>query len=257
MSDRSSIEWTEATWNPVTGCTEVSPGCDNCYARTFAERWRGIEGHPYEQGFEVRFWPERLNQPARWKRSRRIFVNSMSDLFQESVPKSFIGQVLDAMDDAPQHAFQVLTKRPGRMSSVLRQLRPDPSQHVWYGTSVELDDYTWRVDKLRETPAAVRFLSLEPLLGPLPSLDLTDIDWVIVGGESGHEARPMKAAWVQSIIELARDSGTAFFFKQLGSVWASELGVRGKGTELDEIPGEFHLRQYPAATNERLAVKAT
>lgn len=254
MSDRSSIEWTEATWNPVTGCTEVSPGCDNCYARTFAERWRGIEGHPYEQGFDVRFWPERLEQPARWKRPRTIFVNSMSDLFQETVPTSFVDLVFRSMEAAPQHTFQVLTKRPGRMASVVRNVQPDPLAHVWLGTSVELDKYCWRADKLRETPAAVRFLSVEPLLGPLPSLDLSGLDWVIVGGESGHGAREMDPGWVRDIRDRCADAGVAFFFKQLGAGWASNLGLRGKGTELDEIPDEFHVRQYPSRHAEAMVV---
>lgn len=245
MSDRSSIEWTEATWNPVTGCTEVSPGCDNCYARTFAERWRGLEGHPYEQGFDVRFWPDRLDQPARWAKPRTIFVNSMSDLFQETVPASFVERVFQSMRDAPQHTFQVLTKRPGRMASIVRQVQPEPLQHVWLGTSVELDRYVWRADKLRDTPAAVKFLSLEPLLGPLPSLELDAIDWVIVGGESGHGARRMDPAWVRDLRDRCEDAGVAFFFKQLGTVWAKELGIRGKGTDLDEIPEEFHVREYP------------
>lgn len=253
MSDRSSIEWTEATWNPVTGCTEVSPDCDNCYARTFAERWRGIDGHPYEQGFDVRFWPERLDQPTRWTKPRTVFVNSMSDLFQESVPTSFIDRVFRSMEDAPHHTFQVLTKRPGRMASVMRQIQPTPLDHVWLGTSIELDRYSWRADKLRQTPAAVRFLSLEPLLGPLPLLELSGLDWVIVGGESGHGARPMDAGWVRDLMAQCQEADVAFFFKQLGAVWAGQLGLRGKGTELDEIPPEFHVRQYPRASTRTAA----
>lgn len=245
MSDRSSIEWTEATWNPVTGCTEVSPGCDNCYARTFAERFRGVPGHPYEQGFDLKLWPERLEQPQRWKKPRVIFVNSMSDLFHEDIPVDYIRQVIDAMAAAPHHTFQVLTKRPGRMASVLRQIQPDPLPHIWWGTSVELDKYVWRADKLRETPAAVRFLSLEPLLGPLPSLDVTDIDWVIVGGESGHGARELRAEWARDLRDQCHVAGVAFFFKQTGAVWARELGQRGKGTDDDTIPAEFNVREYP------------
>ncbi len=245
MADGSSIEWTEATWNPVTGCTEVSAGCDNCYARSFAERWRGVAGHPYEQGFDLRFWPDRLDQPSRWKRPRRVFVNSMSDLFHERVPASYIERVLCSMEQAPQHEFQVLTKRPGRMASVMRQLRPEPIGHVWFGTTVELDRFAWRVDKLRETPAVVRFLSLEPLLGPLPSLCVDDLDWVIVGGESGHGARRMEAAWVRDIQSKCQEAGVPFFFKQLGSVWASDVGRRDKGTDLGDIPREFQVREYP------------
>jgi protein gp37 len=245
MSDRSTIEWTEATWNPVTGCTEVSPGCDNCYARTFAERFRGVPGHPYEQGFDLKLWPARLEQPDRWKKPRTIFVNSMSDLFHEDVPIAYISQVFDAMAAAPHHTYQVLTKRPGRMASVVRQLRPQPLPQVWLGTSIELDKYTWRAEKLRQTPAAVRFLSLEPLLGPLPSLELHGLDWVIVGGESGHGARPLEAEWVRDLRDRCAAQGVAFFFKQTGAVWARELGYRSKGTDAEEIPDEFLVRQYP------------
>lgn len=246
MADKSSIEWTESTWNPVTGCTEVSAGCDNCYARTFAERWRGVEGHPYEQGFDVRFWPERLDQPTRWTRPRMIFVNSMSDLFQEQVPHAYVARVFESMAAAPQHTFQVLTKRPGRMASLVRQVQEEPLENVWLGTSIEFDRFSWRADRLRETPAAVRFLSLEPLLGPLPSLDLNGIDWVIVGGESGHGARAMDIEWVRDLRDRCAEAGVAFFFKQLGSVLAKELGLRGKGTGLDDIPSDLHVREYPA-----------
>lgn len=238
MSDKSSIEWTEATWNPVTGCTEVSPGCDNCYARTFAERFRGVEGHPYEQGFDLRFWPDRLDQPARWRKPRTIFVNSMSDLFHEKVPSSYIERVLIAMEQAPQHTYQVLTKRPGRMASIMRHLRPEPIRQVWLGTSIELDRYAWRADKLRETPAAVRFLSLEPLLGPLPTVDFSGLDWVIVGGESGHGARPVDAAWVRDIRDQCSDLAVAFFFKQ----WGGRTPKAG-GRELDGRT----WNQYPRA----------
>lgn len=228
MADRSAIEWTEATWNPVTGCTKVSPGCDHCYAETFAERWRGVPGHPYEDGFDVTFRPERLDQPLRWRRPRLIFVNSMSDLFHERVPTSYIERVLQAMRDADHHTYQVLTKRPGRMASVLRQLQPDPLPHVWWGTSIESDDYAWRADKLRQTPAAVRFLSLEPLLGPLPSLDLTDIGWVIVGGESGPRHRPVDGDWVRAIRDRCAAADVPFLFKQ----WGGRTPKAG-GRELD------------------------
>lgn len=238
MSDRSGIEWTEATWNPVTGCTEVSTGCDNCYARTFAERFRGVAGHPYEQGFDLRFWPERLEQPAKWRKPRRIFVNSMSDLYHEGVAVDYIAKVFDAMESAPHHTFQVLTKRPGRMASVMRRLRPTPLQNVWLGTSIEVDRYSWRAEKLRETPAFVRFLSLEPLLGPLPSLDLSDINWVIVGGESGHHARALDAGWVRSLRDQCNEARVAFFFKQ----WGGRTPKAG-GRELDGQTWD----QYPAA----------
>lgn len=236
MSDQSAIEWTEATWNPVTGCTEVSPGCDNCYARTFAERFRDVEGHPYEQGFDLKLWPERLSQPARWKKPRVIFVNSMSDLFHENVPDHYIARVVQAMSGSSHHTFQVLTKRPGRMASVLRRLQPDPLPHVWWGTSVELDRYTWRVQKLRQTPAAVRFLSLEPLLGPLPSLQLEGMDWVIVGGESGSNARTLDSDWVRDIRDRCLESGTAFFFKQWGGRTPKAGGRILDGRIWDEYP---------------------
>lgn len=245
MSDRSSIEWTDATWNPVTGCTEVSPGCDNCYARTFAERWRGVVGHPYEQGFDLRLWPERLGQPERWKRPRVIFVNSMSDLFHQDVPDSYVAQVFDAMGRSRQHRFQLLTKRPGRMASLLRRIQPDPLPHVWLGTSVESEDYSWRIDKLRQVPAAVRFISLEPLLGPLPDLNLESIDWVIVGGESGHGARRMDLEWARNLRDQCAAASIAFFFKQTGAIVAREMGWSGKGTDLDAIPADLAVRQYP------------
>ena len=245
MSDRSNIEWTDATWNPVTGCTEVSPGCDNCYARTFAERWRGIPGHPYEQGFDLRLWPERLDQPSRWAKPRVIFVNSMSDLFHTDVPDDYIDRVFDAMRRAPQHQFQVLTKRPGRMASVLQRIQPMPLAHVWLGTSVESEAYTWRIDKLRATPAAVRFLSLEPLLGPLPTLDLSGVGWVIVGGESGHGARPMDLDWARDIRDQCAAASVPYFFKQTGAVAARVLGGSGKGTDVGGIPPDLAVRQYP------------
>lgn len=245
MSDRSTIEWTDATWNPVTGCTEVSPGCDNCYARTFAERWRGVPGHPYEQGFDLRLWPERLDQPSRWTKPRIIFVNSMSDLFHQAVPDEYIAKVFDAMRRTPRHQFQVLTKRPGRMASVLQRIQPTPLSHVWLGTSVESEEYTWRIDKLRATPAAVRFVSLEPLLGPLPNLDLSGVGWVIVGGESGHGAREMDIDWARDIRDQCATAGVPYFFKQTGAVAAQVLGGSGKGTDADTIPSDLAVRQYP------------
>lgn len=237
VSDNSAIEWTEATWNPVTGCDKVSPGCDHCYAETFAERWRGIPGHHYEQGFDLRFWPERLDQPHRWRRPRVIFVNSMSDLFHQRVPASYVERVLQTMRETPRHTYQVLTKRPGRMASIINQLQPAPLPNVWLGTSIESDDYTWRADKLRDTPAAVRFLSLEPLLGPLPSLDLEGIGWVIVGGESGPGHRPIDAAWVRDIRDHCADAGVPFFFKQWGGRTPKAGGRKLDGVIHDAMPG--------------------
>lgn len=236
MSDRSAIEWTEATWNPVTGCTKVSPGCDRCYAETFAERFRGVEGHPYEQGFDLRFWPERLEQPLHWKRPRVVFVNSMSDLFHQHVPRSYIERVLDTVRATPRHTYQVLTKRPGKMASVMRRLQPDPLPNLWLGTSVEDDDHVGRADYLREAPAVVRFLSLEPLLGPVPSLDLSNIHWVIVGGESGNGARPMKGEWARTVRDRCAAAGIPFFFKQWGGRTAKSGGRVLDDRTWDEMP---------------------
>ena len=213
MSDRSSIEWTEATWNPVTGCTQVSPGCAHCYAKTFAERFRGVPGHPYEVGFDLMLRPERLEQPLQWKRPRLIFVNSMSDLFHEDVPEPYIRQVFDVMAQADWHTFQVLTKRSRRLAQLAPRLSwPD---NVWTGVSVENQRWTTRIDDLRQVPAQVRFLSCEPLLGPL-QLDLDGISWVIVGGESGPRARPMKPEWARAVRDQCLDADVPFFFKQWG-----------------------------------------
>ena len=214
MADRSSIEWTEATWNPITGCDKVSPGCAHCYAETFAERFRGVPGHPYERGFDLQLRPERLDQPLQWTRPRVIFVNSMSDLFHEDVPEDYIRSVFDVMRRAHWHVFQVLTKRAGRLQALAPRL-PWPD-NVWMGVSVENQRWTTRIDALRTVPAAVRFLSCEPLLGPL-DLDLDGIGWVIVGGESGRRARPMRPEWARSILDQCRRAGVAFFFKQWGA----------------------------------------
>lgn len=248
MADNSTIEWTEATWNPLTGCTKVSPGCDHCYAETFAERFRGVPGHHFEQGFDLQLRPERLQQPIRWKRPRRIFVNSMSDLFHAGVPETFIASVFAAMSLAPQHTFQMLTKRHARMRSLLndpefeptvRQMaramkysggRSDPRMddrnyqtwplpNVWLGVSVE--DQHWagiRIPALEATPAAVRWISAEPLLGYVRIAAWIDhLDWVVVGGESGPGARPMHPKWARSLRDVCAASGTPFLFKQRGA----------------------------------------
>ena len=225
MSSTSTIEWTEATWNPVTGCTKVSPGCAHCYAETFAERFRGVPGHPYEQGFDLKLWPARLELPLQWKRPRTIFVNSMSDLFHADVPDAFIVQVFDVMARANWHTFQVLTKRHERAAAMSDRLLWAPN--IWMGTSVENQRFTTRIAHLRRTDASVKFLSCEPLLGAL-RLKLDDVDWVIVGGESGPGARPMRADWARDIRSQCEAAGVAFFFKQWGA--HNELGVRvGKG----------------------------
>jgi protein gp37 len=234
MSDKSSIEWTDATWNPVRGCTKVSPGCKHCYAETFAERFRGVPGHPFEQGFDLRLIPEALELPRRWKRGRLVFVNSMSDLFHEDVPTAFIEQVFDVMVAADQHQFQLLTKRPERAVTVAPRLHFAPN--IWMGVSVENADYTWRVEQLRRIPARIRFLSIEPLLGPIDDLRLSGIDWVIVGGESGAGARAMPPEWVRSIRDQCLAAGTPFFFKQWGGVRKSARGRELDGRTWDEMP---------------------
>lgn len=240
MNIQSRIEWTDATWNPVTGCRKVSPGCKFCYAERFAERWRGIPGHPYEQGFDLRLWPERLRQPLRWRKPRTIFVNSMSDLFHEDVPDGFVFQVFDVMVQARQHRFQILTKRHQRLASLAAKLPWPPN--VWMGVSVESNQWLGRVKALQHTSAAVKFLSCEPLLGPL-DLDLTDIDWVIVGGESGPKARPMQEQWALDILYQCRSANVPFFFKQWGEFnWEGvRKGKKHSGRELagrtwDELP---------------------
>lgn len=221
MSDRSHIEWTEATWNPVTGCDKVSPGCAHCYAETFAERFRGVPGHPYENGFDLQLRPERVDLPLTWKKPRLIFVNSMSDLFHPAVPVPFIQAVFATMECAAWHTFQVLTKRPERAAELASQL-PWPG-NVWMGTSVENQRWASRVDALRLVPAQIRFLSCEPLLGPL-ELDLTGIHWVIVGGESGPKARRMLPEWATGVRDQCVVAGVPFFFKQWGAI--DEAGTR-------------------------------
>lgn len=234
MAQASRIEWTEATWNPVTGCDQVSPGCAHCYAKTFAERWRGIPGHHYEQGFELRLWPDRLEQPLRWRRSRVIFVNSMSDLFHEGIPDDYIAEVFDIMVRAPQHTFQVLTKREDRLAELAPEL-PWP-ENLWMGVTIENRRFVRRADRLREVPAAVRFISAEPLLGPLDGLDLTGIDWLIAGGESGHRYRRVDIEWLRRLRDQCRDEGVAYFFKQWGGRSPKAGGRELDGRTWDEMP---------------------
>jgi protein gp37 len=237
MAVNSSIEWTDATWNPVTGCVEVSPGCDHCYARTFAERFRSVPGHPFEQGFDLRLWPERLRLPLAWKKPRRIFVNSMSDLFHKDVPDEYIFQVFEVMKKADWHIFQVLTKRSPRLARLASKLPLAP--HIWLGVSVETIQYKWRVDHLRQVPSQVRFISAEPLLGPLDALDITGIDWLIAGGESGHGHRECNPDWVRGLRDKCQSEGTAFFFKQ----WGGRTPKAG-GRVLDERTWD----EYPSVT---------
>lgn len=239
MSDHSDIEWTDATWNPVRGCKKVSPGCKHCYAETFAERFRGVPGHPYEQGFDLKLVEAKLCEPLTWGRARRVFVNSMSDLFQEGVPERFIVRAFEVMAIADWHTFQVLTKRAARMQHVIRRLPPRLQElpNVWLGVSVEDRDYgVPRIDELRRTPAAVRFLSVEPLLEDVGALALDRIDWVIVGGESGPGARAMEESWVLSIRDQCRREGVSFFFKQWGGVQKKRRGRLLQGSTYDEYP---------------------
>jgi protein gp37 len=234
MSDHSVIEWTDATWNPVRGCTKVSPGCKHCYAETFSERFRGVPQHPFEQGFDLRLVPEALDLPLRWRAGRRIFVNSMSDLFHEDVPEDFIKCVFNVMARATQHQFQLLTKRSERMANIAKKVSVPP--HVWIGVSVENAEYTTRIDDLRRVKAKVRFLSVEPLLGPISKLNLRGIHWVIVGGESGPHARPMASEWVRSIRDQCVAANVPFFFKQWGGVRKHVTGRILDGRTWDQMP---------------------
>lgn len=239
MSDGSAIEWTDATWNPIRGCTKISPGCAHCYAETFAERFRGVRGHPFEQGFDLRLVPEKLPEPLRWGRPRRVFVNSMSDLFHERVPGDYIVSIARVMEAANWHTYQVLTKRSARMRDMLSsELRFAAGQeHIWWGVSIENRKHGIpRLEHLRESRVGVRFLSIEPLLEDLGRLDLDGINWVIVGGESGPGARPMAREWVVSIREQCREAGVPFFFKQWGGVQKSKNGRSLDGATYDELP---------------------
>jgi len=234
MAASSAIEWTNATWNPVTGCDKVSPGCAHCYAETFAERFRGVPGHPYEQGFDLRFWPERLDLPLRWRAPRMIFVNSMSDLFHERIPLDYIARVFETMERSTQHTFQVLTKRHERLAEIA-PLLPWP-ENVWIGVSIENKRWVRRADLLREVPAAVRFISAEPLLGALDGLDLTGIDWLIAGGESGVGHRAVRAEWIRDLRDRCAAESVAFFFKQWGGHRAKSGGRLLDGREWSEMP---------------------
>jgi protein gp37 len=246
VSDRSAIEWTDATWNPVRGCVKLSPGCKHCYAETFAERFRGVPNHPYEHGFDLRLVPHKLRDPLRWRSPRKIFVNSMSDLFQEGVPEEYVTAVGEVMAEASWHVFQVLTKRHGRMRDLLTGALSWMAQlpNVWYGVSVENRKHGLpRLAALRETPAALRFASVEPLLEDLGPLNLSGIGWVIVGGESGPGARPMQAEWVRAIREQCADASVPFFFKQWGGVQKSSAGRHLDGKVWDQLPAFAHARR--------------
>jgi protein gp37 len=239
LAEHSKIEWTDATWNPVRGCTKISPGCAYCYAERFAERFRGVPGHPFEQGFDLRLVPHKLEDPLRWRTPKRVFVNSMSDLFHEGVPDDYIEAVADVMVRANWHTYQVLTKRSVRMRDMLktRLMFASHLPHIWWGVSVENRKHGLpRIAHLRSAPVAMRFISIEPLLEDLGSVDLREIDWVIVGGESGIGARPMERKWVVSIRRQCRECGVPFFFKQWGGVRKSIRGRVLDGRTYDEMP---------------------
>jgi len=234
MADRSAIEWTESTWNPITGCTKVSPGCKHCYAERMALRLQAMGQPNYADGFALTLHEHVLELPLQWKTPKTIFVNSMSDLFHQDVPLEFILKVFDVMGRAHWHQFQVLTKRAERLSELDSRLLWSPN--IWMGVSVENQGYMYRIDHLRHTSAAIKFLSLEPLLGPLPDLDLSGIDWVIVGGESGPRARPVQQAWVVKIRDQCLEAKVPFFFKQWGGVHRKKAGRLLEGRTWDEMP---------------------
>jgi protein gp37 len=262
MADKSSIEWTEATWNPTTGCDKVSPGCDNCYAMTLAKRLKAMGSAKYQNdgdprtsgpGFGVAVHPGSVYEPMGWRKPRTVFVNSMSDLFHEKVPVNFVGSVWNTMALTQQHTYQILTKRPARARTVLNGWADEgwmfrrhdmmwcgpiegPLTNVWLGTSIESDEYVKRAHHLRHTPAAIRFISAEPLLGPLPSLDLTGIDWLIAGGESGPNARRVEADWIRDLRDRCIEAGVAFFFKQWGGRTPKAGGRELDGSTHDGYP---------------------
>lgn len=250
MAEHSHIEWTDATWNPVRGCTKISPGCKHCYAETFAERFRGVKGHPYEQGFDLRLVPEKLAEPLRWRSPKMIFVNSMSDLFHEQVPDDYIVAVARVMSAAKWHTYQVLTKRAERLQKLLntRLNFAAKENHIWWGVSVEDKEYgVPRIAQLRKANAAIRFLSIEPLLEGLGKIELNGIHWVIVGGESGPGARPIEKEWVIDLRNQCKRSGVPFFFKQWGGVRKKSMGRKLEGRTYDEFPDRA---QYPVSSVE-------
>lgn len=234
MASKSAIEWTESTWNPLTGCTKVSPGCKHCYAERMAKRLKAMGKENYRNGFALTMHPHMLELPLTWKQPQMIFVNSMSDLFHKDVPVEYIQKVFEVMERAEWHTFQVLTKRAERLAELAPKLTWP--ENVWMGVSVENSDYTVRIDELRKVPAFVRFLSLEPLLGPLPGLNLTGIQWVIVGGESGPKSRPIDKAWVTEIRDQCLVAHVPFFFKQWGGVNKKKTGRELEGRTWDQLP---------------------
>lgn len=238
MADGTAIEWTDATWNPVTGCTKISRGCDNCYAERFSERFRGVPGHPFTTGFDLTLRPERLEHPLSWPRPRMIFVNSMSDLFHKEIPVAYVDKVFDTMERATWHTFQVLTKRSSLMRDYLRARYGNDRgpTHIWCGVSVEDGGAKSRIAHLRNAPAGVRFLSVEPLLGPVGHVEFKGIDWVIAGGESGPRARPVNIDWVRELRDQCLKQGVAFFFKQWGGLRPKSGGRLLDGIEWNGFP---------------------
>ncbi|MBN1304910.1 MAG: phage Gp37/Gp68 family protein [Anaerolineales bacterium] len=233
MAD-SKIEWTDSTWNPITGCTKISPGCKNCYAERMAKRLKAMGQPNYENGFNLTLHPHMLKRPLEWKKPSLIFVNSMSDLFHQDVPLEFILEVFDIMKEAHWHQFQVLTKRAERLSALAPSLNwPD---NVWMGVSVENQDYTYRIDHLRNTNAKIKFLSIEPLIGPITTMGLRNIDWVVVGGESGPRSRIIKKEWVLNIKNMCQEEGVPFFFKQWGGTNKKKTGRLLDGQTWDQLP---------------------
>jgi len=250
MSTRTSIEWTDVTWNPVRGCTKISPGCARCYAETFAERFRGVPGHPYEQGFDLRIVREKWSEPLTWGKPRMVFVNSMSDLFHRDVDDEAIETIARVMVEADWHTYQILTKRSERLRDLLRtRLRfASGSPHIWWGVSVEDRKHGLpRVDHLRDAPAGLRMLSVEPMLEDLGPIDLGGIGWVIAGGESGPGARPLDPAWVEGLRDRCRDAGVPFFFKQWGGVRKGRAGRTLDGRTHDDVPDRTSRAVPPIA----------
>jgi len=250
MANNSGIEWTDSTWNPVTGCDKISPGCDHCYAERFSERFRGVADHPFETGFDLTLRPARLEQPLSWKSPKMVFVNSMSDLFHKAIPLAFVDKVFDTMEAADWHTFQILTKRSSRMRDYVnrRYVQNRVPAHIWLGVSVEDGKRRSRITHLADTNATIRFLSVEPLIGSLGQIDLTGLSWVIVGGESGPGHRPIKPQWVREVRDQCLAADVAFFFKQ----WGGNRPKSG-GRELDGA----EWSQYPMHQNRRTEVAAS
>lgn len=238
MGQKTEIEWTDRTWNPTTGCTKIGTGCDNCYAERFAERWRGVPGHPYEQGFDLKLWPSRLDQPKKWRTPSMIFVNSMSDLFHKDFSRSYIDQVFDVMEQQNHHVYQVLTKRSSLMRNYLasRYLGKSVPTNIWLGVSVEDKAHSVRIKHLLEISSQARFISFEPLLSSVGKIDLKGIAWAIVGGESGPKSRPIKAEWVIEIKDMCERDEVSFFFKQWGGIRPKSGGRSLDGREWNGFP---------------------